>query len=341
MNDLMHSVSQLFSPQYPRAVWRCIVNGADMAEKLNPRLSELTLTECRGDEADQISIVLTDYDGLLELPELGAEMSVAIGWSHEGLVEKGDYTIDELEYSGAPDIVTIRGRSADLTGPLRTRTERSFHKKTIAEIVRTIAEANELEPVIHDSFTKKKLDHIDQTNESDLAFLKRIGKRHDAVATVKEGRLLFMPISSQQTASGEDLPTITLTRQDGDRHSFQQVQRDAYTGVRAFWLDTKKSKRKNVVVGVVGNAKQLRETYSSEVDALEAARSEWARIRRGASNMRYSLAVSRPELSPQYKVKFENWKPQITEPEWLVEKVTHRLDGNGLACDIELELVDN
>lgn len=332
----------VFNPDYPRAIWRCLVDGKDLQQIFNPRLRSLRVVECRGDEADQLDIVISDHDEAVELPELGVTMSVAIGWSDTGLIEKGDFVIDEISYLGSPDEITLRGRSADLTGPLRTRTERSFHKKTIAEIVREIAAANSLDAVVDKRFDALTVQHIDQTNESDVAFLNRLGKRYDAVATVKEGKLVFLSIIGQKTATGEEMPTITLVRSDGDKHEFQQVSRDAYSGVRAFWLDTRQSRRRSVVVGVVGNARQLRETYANEADALAAARSEWQRIRRGTSTMRYSLAISKPELSPQYKIKFQQWKQQITSLEWLVEKVTHSLDGDGgLRCDLELEVVDN
>lgn len=39
------------------------------------------------------------------------------------------------------------------------------------------------------------IEHIDQTHESDAAFLRRLGRKYDAVATVKNDKLLFIPIN--------------------------------------------------------------------------------------------------------------------------------------------------
>lgn len=330
----------IFNPDYPRAIWKISLDGRDLAATINPRFMSLSLSECRGDEADQLDLTLTDHDGLLEIPSLGAVIKVAFGWSTTGLVEKGTFTVDEAGYRSAPDVITIRARSADLTGALRTRTERSFHGKTIKQIVNDVAVANGLEPVVSGSFGSKVIQHIDQTNESDIAFLNRLGKRYDAVATVKEGKLLFMPVHGAKTAGGSEMPVHLIRKRDGDNYDFQTTGRDAYTGVKAYWMDERKSKKRSVVVGVLGNAKHLRDTFATEADALEEARAEWQRIRRGLSTMRANLAFGVPELSPQHKVKFIDFKHPINEIEWLIKQLTHSISDSGLTSDIELEMYE-
>ena len=329
----------LFSPEYPRAIWECTLDGEPLNSKLAPRLMSLSITEHRGDEADQVSIELSDHDGLLAIPPLDAELNVSIGWSDQGLVEKGEFLIDEVSYSGAPDVLTIRGRSADLSGPLRTRAERSFHKKTIKQIVEVIAAANDLEATVSPKIADKVIEHIDQTEESDAAFLSRLGKRHDAVATIKESRLLFIPIQGATKADGEtEMPVFELIRRDGDNHNYTQASRDAYTGVKAFWMDTAKAKKQSVVTGVLGNAKHLREVYATESDALEAAQSEWRRLRRGQAVMSYDLAIAMPELTPQCMITFKDMKKPLSDERWLIKTLTHRLDANGgLTTQMELE----
>lgn len=326
-----------FSPLYRRAVWRMTMNGQDLAERLNPRFMELSLQECRGGEADQLDLTLSDHDGLLEIPSLDAVIQLAIGFSDTGLIEKGSFTVSAVNHRGAPDVLTIRARSANLKGPLRTRTERSFHKKTVKQIVEEIALANGLKAVVAPVFAKTKIPHIDQTNESDLAFLTRIGQRYDAVATVKDGRLLFLPIQSGKTASGQDLPVIRIYRHDGDQHDYNAEERDAYTGVVAKWMDPKKQRRHEVITGVKGNAKHLRATFTNQADALAAAQAEWQRIRRGLATMRFTTAWGLPELSVQHQVLFPDFKRPISEIEWLVESLRHTINDQGLTTVMNLE----
>ena len=48
------------------------------------------------------------------------------------------------------------------------------------------------------------------------------------------------------SASGRALPSAEITRASGDRHRFRIADRDAYTGVRAYWLDLNFGKKKPV-----------------------------------------------------------------------------------------------
>lgn len=333
-------INQLLNLRYLKPIWKVALDGQDLTGKMAPRLMSLTITESRSDEADQMDITLSDADGQLEIPKRNAKLAVAIGFEQSGLVEKGEFHVDEVEHRGAPDQIIIRARSAAMDGALRTRTERSFHKKKIIDIVKTIAVANKLEAVVDKYIGSKIIDHIDQTNESDLAFLNRLGKRYDVVATVKEGKLLFILTHGGKKASGEKMPIKTIYRAAGDQHSFIQASRDnTYTGVTAFWMEPRKSTRKKVVYGAIGNAKQLRETYGNEKDALEAAKAEWQRIQRGEATMKFSMAHAIPELSPQYIIQFPDMKKPISEKDWLIKTITHKLDDGGLTSDLDLELV--
>jgi phage protein D len=323
---------------HPRPIWKVTLDGRDLTGLMAPRLIELTLSESRSGEADQLDISLSDHDGLLSIPKKNAKIRVSLGWSTSGLIDKGEFNVDEVEHRGAPDQITIRARSAKMDGALRTRTERSFHKKTIAEIVSTVATANNLKPVVDKVIASKVIPHIDQVEESDMAFLNRLGRRYDTVATVKDGRLLFLRIAGAKTASGARMPEMDIYRSQGDNHTYLEASRDTYTGVVVHWRDPRKATKRKVVVGVIGNAKHLRETYANEQDALEAATSEWERLRRGEATMRFSLATGVPQLSPQYVIRFPDFKKPINEKEWLVKSISHRLGENGFVTDLELEL---
>ena len=56
--------------------------------------------------------------------------------------------------------------------------------------------------------TDKALDHLDQTNESDASFLMKLARQYGAIASVKDGNLLFIRQGQGRTASGKPLPVI-------------------------------------------------------------------------------------------------------------------------------------
>ncbi len=218
------------------------LDGADITQNFSDRLIGLTMTDNRGFEADQLDIELDDTDGLVEMPPRGAKLTLWLGWQGSALVSKGSFTVDEIEHRGAPDTLTIRGRSADFRGTLNSRREQSWHDTTLGVIVETIAAHNKLTASVADTLKAIAVPHIDQSQESDAAFLARLAERNGASVSIKNGKLLFLKAGSALTASGRAIPQMIVERGDGDRHQFAIADREAYTGVTAKWLHTKDPK---------------------------------------------------------------------------------------------------
>jgi uncharacterized protein len=317
--------------------FRLSLDGRDITPTVEARLVSLQLEEARGDTADQLDITLSDHDGKLQIPSKGVTIALAIGWVGSPLVDKGTFVVDEAEHSGSPDQITIRARSAELGESLRTRRDQSWHDLTVGDILGTIAKRNNLTLRIDTALAAKALAHIDQTNESDINFLSRLGQRYDAVATVKKGKLIFLPINGTKTSAGKRLPTITITRQSGDSHSYTQCDRDSYTGVEAYWHDGKKANRTGVTVGTKVHLRTLKETYASAAEARQAAQAEWQRIQRGAATLSITLALGNPSLVPQSTVEVIGFKDQIDGTEWLVAKSIHTFNDSGFVTRAEME----
>ncbi|WP_184438685.1 phage late control D family protein [Xanthomonas cannabis] len=323
---------------YPIPQWRVVLDGTDLTARIAPRLLDLTLTECRGGEADQLDLRIHDHDGKMALPKRGVRLAVALGWKATGLVDKGVFVVDEVEYSGAPDIITVRARSADLTADMRTRRERSWHSTTLGAVLNALAGEHGLTPRVAETLARTRLPHLDQANESDMNLLTRLGQRFDAVATVKAGSLVFAPIGAGTTATGKPLPTTTLTRRDGDQHRYAVADRDAYTGARAYWVDKGKARRQSVLVGTDDNAKRLRESYADEATARQHAHAELERAKRGAAKFDYTLAIGRADLFPEQRITVSGFKPEIDGQSWLIAKATHTVSGSsGFITALELE----
>ena len=321
----------------PRPAFKITIDGKDISPVLRPRLVSLSLSENGEDEADQLDITLDDTDGRLELPGIGVSVQVAIGWKNGPMYDKGTFTVSGLSHSGAPDTLTLHARTANLTDSLKELQERSYHNTTLGAVIDQIARRNDLKSGIASNLRNRKIKHIDQTGESDAAFLRRLGKQFDAAATIKNNTLLFILKSQSKTVSGKDLPPITIERKDGDSHTFTVDKRDEYTGARAYWHNPKKAQRQSIVAGLTKRCKNLKNTYSSKEEAEEAARAEWQRIQRGEYRFSVTLAIGRPELVPQSPVRVSGYKKLIDGTEWMVEKVQHSL-GNGFTTIVELRI---
>lgn len=324
------------------AGWSVTLDGRDLTSAMAPRLISLAISEKRGDEADQLDIVLDDSDGGLAIPSAGAVLEVSLGWktardAPEGIVPKGRYKVDDVSHGGPPDIITIRARAADFTSEIRTRREQTWRDVSLGDVVNDIAARNGLTPIVAGDLASKPVKALTQSRQSDIAFLKKLGGDHDAVATIKDGRLLFMKKGAGKTASGKTLPTIELPRVQTNNHNWSRQAREAQGGVTATWHDRAAAKRKSVTVGEAKGAKKLRKIYTSETEARRAATSERDKLARAPASMDINLGIGRADIIPEMRVKLIGFKPEIEATTWLVESVTHRLDGGGFNTSLRME----
>jgi len=349
----------------------------DITQNIRKRLISLSLTDNRGFEADQLDIELDDSDGLMVMPQRNAVLALSLGWKGAALTPKGLFTVDEVEHRGAPDTLTIRARSADFRGSLNTRRDESYHDTTLSHIVQKVAARNKLKVTIAAGLGGIKVSHIDQTQETDAAFLTRLASLNGAVAVVKNGSLLFMRPGNGTTVNGKPMPVFTLTRQDGDRHSFSIADRDAYTGVAASWLNTKQPKPQKVklqrkpkeqhlralqhpkakpaagkkpgkpveekkgeyLVGAEDNVFVIPKVYANKAAAMRAAQAKWEKLQRGAAEFSLSLAMGRANITPETPVRVSGFKAVIDAQDWIVSKVTHSLSNSGFTTALEFEVL--
>jgi uncharacterized protein len=325
------------------ADWRVTLDGKDLSDRLRPRLVSLSLSEKRGDEADQLDIVLSDADGMLAIPKEGAVLKVQLGWKQGldvtvGLVDKGSFKVDDVSHSGPPDEITIKARAADFTSKIRNRREQSWKNTTLGAVLKDVAGRNGLTLKVAPALSSIALKSISQSRESDIAFLRRLGREHDAVATIKDKHLIFAKKGAGTTTSGKALQSLTIRRGDGDRHNWQRQKRDGQEGVSASWHDKKGAKRKTFTVGKEDGAKKLRKVYPDEASAKRAALAERDRLKRAPATMDVKLALGRADAMPEARVKVSGYKDEIDATTWLISEVTHRLDkAGGFTTDVKME----
>lgn len=314
----------------------------DITDTVRPRLISLTLSEKRGEEADQLDLVLDDSDGKLDLPPTGATLALQIGWKQGsgvtvGLVDKGRFLVDEVSHDGPPDRITIRARAADFAGDIKTRRETAYHDTTLGAIVAQIAARNNLRPRCAPSLAGIAVRTRAQSRESDLAFVRRLGREHNAVAKVAAGALILSPIGAGTTATGKTLPTLVIRRSDGDAHQYSRQKRDDVPGVEATWHDRKAGKRQTFTAGKADGAKKLARVYPTEEAAQTAANSAHAKAGREPVSLSLTLALGRADVAPEQKAWVRGYKGAIDLAGWLVTEVEHSLGDRGFTTKVKLE----
>lgn len=349
------------------------IDGRRFGTQAMSRIISISLTDKRGFEADELTIELDDHDGTIAIPKTGSKITLKLGYKETGLVEKGEYLVSEFTASGSPDRLSITARAADLAEALAEQVEKSWHKQTLYQIIETIAQKHKYEYIISKDYQNTKIEHIDQTNESDASFMSRLAEQYDAIATIKNGKLLFIPAGESQTASGQPILPTTITRASGDSHSFTYSSSNSYQAVRAYYTDKKTGQKKEVIVNkdnaypnkkttqqtktVKGKTfkakkkendnqkvntegqkiKTLRHLYATESGAWSGARGAFKKIQRGVAEFSITLAVGRPDLYPETPAVVKGFKPEIDAEAWLITEVSHKIDSGGYTASIQFE----
>ena len=349
------------------------IDGRRFGTQAMSRIISISLTDKRGFEADELTIELDDHDGTIAIPKTGSKITLKLGYKETGLVEKGEYLVSEFTASGSPDRLSITARAADLAEALAEQVEKSWHKQTLYQIIEAIAQKHKYEYIISKDYQNQKIEHIDQTNESDASFMSRLAEQYDAIATIKNGKLLFIPAGESQTASGQPILPTTITRASGDSHSFTYSSSNSYQAVRAYYTDKKTGQKKEVIVNkdnaypnkkttqqtktVKGKTfkakkkendnpkvntegqkiKTLRHLYATESGAWSGARGAFKKIQRGVAEFSITLAVGRPDLYPETPAVVKGFKPEIDAEAWLITEVSHKIDSGGYTAGIQFE----
>lgn len=313
------------------------------------RIISVTVTDNRANEADELSILLDDSDGILELPKRGVRLNCQMGFVDDVLHDKGDFIVDETEWSGSPDQITVKASSANFKSDIKVAQSKSYHRKTFGEVATNIAEKHSLQLIMTSELKAINLHHIDQTNESDLNLLARLAKLNGAEMAVKKDRLLIFKAGTAKSASGQDLASITLTRNDGDQFRYSEQDRESdYTGVSASYHDTGKATRKRITSGnpeqqgsgndSITKTKVIKGTFASEEEAQRAADAKMAEIKRQMAKFSIHLAFGMPEISSESPIKLKGFKNEIDQLHWIVEQALHSYSkSNGLMTQLDLE----
>lgn len=314
--------------------FRLVANRADITAAIAKNFVNLVLTDATGFDSDLLEITLAD-NGITK-PSKGAELELWLGYSG-ALTKMGLFVVDEIEMSGWPRQMVIRARGTPFENSkggisqLQTQKTRVWKRETTLDaMVSKIANEHGLESLVSKSLVGISLPQFEQTAESDISFLVRVGVRYDAVVKTGGGKLVLFK------RGDFDMPQFTIDADDASKWSYSEASRDRGGTVVAFWHSTAKARREQVEVGSGEPVKQLRQWYTTEAAALAAAKAELDKRKRGVA----SFTVTVPgdaKLSADCRLVPRGFHPDLPEL-FLVTRVTHRVNDNGYVCDVEAEL---
>ena len=167
-----------------------LYNNKNITADISKHMISLTYNDKTEGESDEIEIEVEDVDLKWQnswYPEKGAKLTVTI----ENL-KCGVFEIDEIQLSGPPDVVTIRGMATGIVNSLRTKKSDAHESKTLKQIAEKVASKNNL--TIQGTIPDITFGRITQNKETDLAFLKRISQEYGVLFAVRENVITFTSI---------------------------------------------------------------------------------------------------------------------------------------------------
>jgi phage protein D len=319
-----------------RIAYKITADGANITALIADRLLSAEITDQAGVKSDRLTLTLDDRDQRLELPKTGAKIEVSLGYVGAPLVRMGSYVVDEVDVSGPVRELTIRANAADMTGSIKAPRERSWHEKTLGDIVRTVAVEHRLQASIPAALAARQLGHVDQT-ESDMQLLQRLCADQGATCKIADTRLVVAERAAGKTASGGELPAATIAASDCAGWSATLQDRGKYGAVKAYWQNTASAQRAEVKAGSGEPELTLKNTYASEAEAKRAADSKLKSLSRGTSKVTITGLVGDPTMSAEMTATLTGFRAGIDGDGWVINSVTHSFGGGGYTCGLELE----
>jgi len=319
-------------------IFKIDIGGKDYTAKVMDRLVELRLVDIAGWKSDYMELVLDDRESI-KRPTHGAELILHIGYVGEPLIKKGTYIHDETEFSGPPKQMTLRAAAINFREKLKAPRTRSFDDVTLGGLVAGIAGEHGYSAYVDDFLKDITIPHIDQTTESDLRLLTRLGAQYDALFKAAGTSLILVPKGGKKSDAVKDaLGSITLTPEDVTSWRIPRQDKSRYSGVRAYWYDYGAAKLDSVLAGDdSGNVRELPTQYPNKEEAWQAANAKLERLNRSKADASITLPGN-PSLKAEGGLTLQGFREGVDD-EYTITRVEHiYTKRGGYKSKVEAEL---
>lgn len=329
--------------QARRASLKLLYNNKDISADLAPYLLSFSYTDHASGKPDDLQIRLEDRQGLWTgdwWPEKGATLKASLvtqHWIEQGKTEElplGTFEIDEIEGDSSPSAITIKAlsvpESVSLRGEAKTK---SWEAVTLSRIAREIAGHAGLS-LFYDTDDDQTYDRIEQTEQSDLAFLQK--NCEDAGLSLKVSDRQIIIFDEEKYESLE--PVMTIVRGDSLvlSHRFTTTTRDVYSACRVSYSDAKRKQTYSYTYTApnkpaTGKTLVINQRAGSLARAEKLARKKLRQRNKGETKMTFTL-LGDIRLLAACTVMVQGYGK--LDGKYFIETATH--SGSGYKVNIEL-----
>jgi len=316
-------------------------NGKNITTKLAEFLLSFSYIDVASGESDSMSIKLDNKDKRWMknwFPEKGDQIIANIStknWNKVGdknTFQCGSFTIDDVGFTGRPLTATIGAVSIPATESFKT-TERTktWESVTIESIAKEIAKRAGI--TLYYEATTIKIDSLEQSNQTDSAFLYKLCESYGLAMKVYSNRFIIFDEATYENKKS----VVTINETDMNTWSYNTTLAKTYTGAEISYTDASTEKDISVKVGSGNGSRILK--LNGKCDSLKDAELKGIA---GVNNANKKMTTIKVSMKANNKIVASS---NVTikglgklNGKYAVDKVTHNM-GSGYTMSLELRLI--
>ncbi len=299
---------------------------------LSGRVMSLDYTDNSSGVSDEIVLTFSGRDAYWLrdgfAPEKGHDLDVSFWlrhWKRQGDCLRyhcGNFTLDDITYSGAPHQCTIRGVSIPANESFQTcpvsKTWKQITLKQIAEEMKGKYGMSDLfywggEPVI---------DTVEQDNQADSTFLYNLCEEQGMFLKIYKKALVVFDKAVYEPRG----ITARFTETDFETWKWNSTLNGTYTGAEISYTVPKKKETVTAMVGQGPRILRLNDKAENEGEALRLAKARVNAANEKAVTVSFA-ALGNPDVVATCNV--ELYGLGRCSGKYFVDKVKHKVTGNG------------
>jgi uncharacterized protein len=221
----------------PKPAWQLWYQGINLTVALSSSVTSVSYHSKSEGASSESTIKVEDRNKRWQkrLPVKGDVVQLDIGYAGGLMVPCGLMQIDEVELEGPPDVITLKGISAEITPDMRTHFSRSYEGQTLLGIARTIAGRHGYEVIGAPDDQDVTLRRVTQKHETDLGFLRRMANLYGYTFQISGKQLIFTPRTQLEEAAS--IKTVIVRGGPTEKYHFVTKTQQVYKRATVSYFD--------------------------------------------------------------------------------------------------------
>jgi phage protein D len=315
-------------------------SGRDVSKDVSPYLLNLSYTDHLHGKSDEIQMTFEDRDDRWKAswyPTKGDKVAVKIGIKedNEKWLNTGTFQIDEIEFSGPPDTINVKGLSTYVTEAFRQKRTHAWENVNLSRVILDIARRNKLKPQIKIN-PEIRLKRLDQKDESDLGFIKGVCEKYGYNVKVDAERLICVKPDELE----ESEPVYVMRRGNYNiiSYRFSTKTCEIYKACEVrYWDPASKKEFRHTETAkkvVSGSVLKISERCENKQQAIERAKAELKRKNKFECESEITV-MGEPYLAAGATLLVEGFAS--LDGQYLIEEAVHTLSkGSGYTTSCKI-----